>query len=317
MIITNITEQNMQAFEPLAPQDMLEALADEAHFALGAVQEEEDGQPGYAVGILLYDLVEDEETSYVQLNWLYVAQDYRRMGAGNALMEKFYDILNTAQIAGTLCEVPASLDNELLCAFLESWDFSFTYQKKYELTLSLEEILEYPFFEETIDLTGVKPLQVLSQSQVRNRLKQFSGTDPQAEQVLQPEEWELVDHDISCGVMETGELRGLFLIQQRSGVLETVCLLGSRERKNDIFAMLQFAAVQAFLKYPLETTVHIMCRSDASAALVEALFPDQEPLVVRHGEVTPKSEKEEAMAELTTLMAQLQRLEENVNGQGK
>lgn len=94
-----------------------------------------------------------------------------------------------------------------------------------------------------------------------------------------------VDVDISCGTEENGEIRGLFLMKrQLSGVLEPVFLHGSRERKADIAAMLQFAAIRAFLKYSMDTPVHIVCRSDVSPLLVERLFPDQEPLVVRHGE---------------------------------
>ena len=59
--------------------------------------------------------------------------------------------------------------------------------------------------------------------------------------------------------------------------------------------MLQYAAIQAVCKYPLDTLVHITCRNMAFASLIEALFPDQEPYVVRHGEV---SGVDQSLAEL-------------------
>lgn len=281
MIITRITQQNMDAFAPLIPEELLYEVADPAHFALGAVW------TGYAVGVLLYELIEgEEEMPYVQLKWLYTAQDFRKQGVANALMECFYTILNEAGIKNLMCEIPASPDDDILCAFLRAWDFSFSWRKKYELTLTLEELLEYAFFEEQIDLRAVRPLSVLSRAQINRKLELLSATNERAKQLLKPGGWDLIDAGISCGTEENGEIRGLFLLkQQLSGMLEPVFLYVGREQKADIASMFQFAAIQAYLKYPTNTSVHVVCRSDAAAVLVERMFPDREPLVVRHGEV--------------------------------
>ncbi len=260
MMITRITQQNMDAFAPLIPQELLSEVADPAHFALGAVR------TGYAVGILLYELIEgEEEIPYVQLKWIYTAQSFRNQGVANALMECFYTILNESGITNLMCEIPALPDDDLLCAFLRAWGFSFSWQKKYELTLTLEELLDYAFFEEQIDLRAVRPLSVLSRTQINRKLEQLSATNERAKQLLKPGGWDLIDAGISCGTEENGEIRGLFLLKQQ--------------------LMFQFAAIQAYLKYPVDTNMHVVCRSDAAAVLVERMFPDREPLVVRHGEV--------------------------------
>ena len=299
MIITRVTQQNMDAFAPLIPQELLYELEDLAHFALGAVknadassaEEHEDqleeAQPGYAAGILLYELIEgEEEIPYVQLKWLYTAQDFLEQGVANALMASFYEILNKVGITNLICEIPVSPDDDFLCAFLRAWGFSFSWRKKYELTLTLEELLEYAFFEEQIDLRAVRPLNVLSRAQINRKLEQLSATNERAKQLLKHGGWNLLDAGISCGTEENGEIRGLFLIkQQLSGMLEPVFLYAEREQKADIASMFQFAAIQAYLKYPADTGMHVVCRSDAAAALVERMFPDREPLVVLHGEV--------------------------------
>ncbi len=299
MIIIRITQQNMDAFEPLIPKELLSEMADPAHFALGAVMnvgesreneqadQLEPAQPGYGVGILLYELIEEEgELPYVQLKWIYTAQEFRKQGVADALMECFYTILNESGISNLMCELPALPDHSLLCAFLRAWGFSFTWQKKYELTLNLEELLDYAFFEEQIDLRAVKPLHVLSRSQVNRKLKQLSTANERAKQLLEPGGWDLMDAGISCGTVENGEIRGLFLLkQQLSGMLEPVFLYAGREEKADLASMFQFAAIQAYLKYPTDTCLHVVCRSDAAVVLVERMFPDREPLVVRHGEV--------------------------------
>ena len=125
MIITNITSENSEAYEQLMPEDMYMELADASHFALGAVVQETagtdhtaDSRSGLAAGILLYDLIEEEgEIPYVLLKWIYVAQDFRNKGAANALMEKFYAILNEAGLTNVVCEIPTSPDDDLLCFF--------------------------------------------------------------------------------------------------------------------------------------------------------------------------------------------------------
>ena len=294
MMITRVTQQNMDAFAPLIPEELLYETADSAHFALGAVmnggessEKEAADPPGYAVGILLYELIEDEgEPPYVQLKWIYTAQEFRKQGVADVLMETFYTILNESGISNLMCELPASPDDDLLCAFLRAWGFSFSWRKKYELTLTLEELLDDAFFEEQIDLRAVRPLNVLSRTQINRKLEQLSVTNERAKQLLKPGGWDLVDAGISCGTVENGEIRGLFLIrQQLSGMLEPVFLYTGREQKADIPSMFQFAAIQAYLKYPTDTRMHVVCRSDAVAVLVERMFPDREPLVVRHGEV--------------------------------
>ena len=326
MIITNITSENSEAYEQLMPEDMYMELADASHFALGAVVQETagtdhtaDSRSGLAAGILLYDLIEEEgEIPYVLLKWIYVAQDFRNKGAANALMEKFYAILNEAGLTNVVCEIPTSPDDDLLCFFLEAWGFSFTYRKRYELTLSLEEMLEYPFFEDPISLKAVKPIRVMSRTQIKQELSRLAASDRQAKKLLQPEGWDRIDTDISCGTEEAGTIRGIFLVRRRfSRTLEPLFLHGSRENRSDIAGMLQYAAIQAVCKYPLDTLVHITCRNMAFASLIEALFPDQEPYVVRHGEVSGVDQALAELADIEKALDELQSLEEKINGYRK
>lgn len=300
MIITNITEKNVYAFHPLEPLQMFGELADDFHFALGAVTEEDMDGLGTAVGVLLYDLIEEDGSApYILFRWLYVAQDHRQQEIASALMEKFYAILNQAGISDVMCELPVSPDEDLLCAFLEKWEFSFTYQKKNELTISLEELLDDTFFEETMDLTAVKPLHLLSGIQIGKAVEQFAVSKEQAKKLREPEEWEWIDTDISCVIEEAGAVRGIFHVrQQLSGTLEPVFLQGRREKKQDLFGMIQYAAIHAYLKYPSETPVTVLCRSEASAAIVEWLFADRQPLTVRHGETSGEPELLETLTEL-------------------
>ena len=314
MIIINLTLENIQPFVQLAPLEMIDELADAYHFALGAVTGEENGQPGSAVGILLYDLVEEPGTqTYVQLKWIYVAQDNRQQDIGNEMMEKFADIINEARIPAAMCEVSALADADPLCAWLEEWGFDFSYEKKYELTLTLEELLDYAFFEETFDLRDLKPIRQISGLQLHKKLDQLAVTNGQLRELLDPGEWEWIAPDISCVVEAAGQIRGIFLVRQLvSGVLEPVFLYGNRKNKKEILEMIQFAAVQAHLNHLPETQVRLRSRSEAAARLIEWLFPDMEPMIVRHGESFAMSEAFCQLREFESELHALEELEESM-----
>lgn len=317
MRVINLTQENIQPFVQLAPLELIDELADAFHFGLGAVAETEDGTVA-AVGILLYDVAEEEYWSSdtgneVWLRWLYVAQDYRQQGIADGLMETFAELLNESGVSSVACEAPAFADADLLCEFLEQWGFTFSYQKKYELTMTLEELLAYPFFEETPDVNDVKPIRVLSGLQLRKKLEQLAVRNERLRGLLDPEEWEWIAPNISCAVDRGGQLRSIFLVRQRvSGVLEPVFLYGNRENKKEVLAMLRFAAVQAYLNAPMDTPVRLSCRSEAAARLIGWLFADQEPLVVRYGEAAAMPEKIRKLWDIDRQLLALEQSEEQL-----
>lgn len=313
-MVINLTLENIQPFVQLAPLEMIDELADAYHFALGAVTEDENGQPGQAAGILFYDLVEEMHgQTYVQLKWIYVAQDARRQGIGDDMMEKFSEILDEAQVTAAMCEAPSSADADLLCAWLGEWGFDFSYQKKYELTLTLEELLDYGFFENLMDLNDVRTLRQISGIQLKKRLEQLAVNHAQLRGLLEPEEWEWIDQDLSCVVEAAGQITGVFLVRQRiSGILEPVFLYGNRKNKKEILKLIQFAAVQAHLNHLPDTQVRLNCRSEAAARLIEWLFPDMEPMVVRHGEAYAMPDEFRQLRELERELDIIGRQEEEL-----
>ncbi len=317
MHVINLTQENIQPFVQLAPLELIDELADAFHFGLGAVKKLEDGTNA-AVGILLYDVSEEEYQSPdmgddVSLKWLYVAQDYRQQGIANGLMKTFSELMNTAGVLSVVCEASAFADANLLCEFLERWGFAFSYQKKYELTMTLEEMLEYAFFEETADMDDIKPIQVLSGLQLRKRLEQLAAGHQRLQRLLDSENWEWIDPDISCAVEGGGQIKSVFLVRQRvSGVFEPVFLYGNRENKKEILAMLRFAAAQAYLHLPLDSVVRLSCRSDVAARLIEWLFTDKEPLVIRYAEAIAMPDQFRKLRDIDRQLLVLEQMEEQL-----
>lgn len=91
MEITIVREENQSYFEPLMPQEIWE----KAHLILGAIEE------GAACGIL----AATEETEHIlDLQYLFVAEGYRRKGIATALLEGLHEIGKYSGIDLTVCQ---------------------------------------------------------------------------------------------------------------------------------------------------------------------------------------------------------------------
>lgn len=294
MVITAITTKNDIPFRNLAPKEMLDELVKEGHFGIGAVYgTEEKGSDsrnaGYAVGLLLFEVREEEGISYVALKWLYVAREYRGLGIGNTLMEKFYQILEKTGVegpAGIVCDVPMPEEYDLLCDFLEKWNFRFEFRNLYECKMELGELLEYPFFEDERDTEGILPLKNLPKQVIQDAVRFCLEEEGLTELPAAVEDYDL---EISCAAAENGCMKALFLVGRHTGEwLEPVLLhrLGKTEadRDGEILDLLYFTAQNAAKRYSEDTQISLVCRSRRTGILLDRLFPDRQPSVVRHGE---------------------------------
>lgn len=91
MEITIVREENQSYFEPLMPQEIWE----KAHLILGAIEE------GAACGIL----AATEETEHIMaLEYLFVAEDYRRKGMATALLDGLHEIAKYSGMDLTVCQ---------------------------------------------------------------------------------------------------------------------------------------------------------------------------------------------------------------------
>ncbi len=91
MEITIVREENQTYFEPLMPQE----IWGKAHLILGAIEE------GAACGIL----AASEETEHIlNLQYLFVAEGYRRKGIATALLEGLHEIGKYSGIDLTVCQ---------------------------------------------------------------------------------------------------------------------------------------------------------------------------------------------------------------------
>lgn len=293
MIITTINEVNCSVFEKLMPEGLFSMLMMPGYFALGAIYEEEDEK--YAAGVLVFEVTEgfngEENFIGAVLQWMYVADQFRQKGIGDALMKEVLRILESSEIELLRCDLPMGEEYDFLCFYLEQWGFEFRLMENYECDVTLEELLQNPFWKQK-NKNRVEPLSEFSDKTVIQGIQQFQDT-PYMPLDLE-EALDLCDKDVSCAIWEEGSIKGLLMMQKKGKekleLLFARSLNGKPEHMIDLFL---FAAKQLQKKYTAETKIHMKCYLESSAKLIAHFIPQAQPLLVRRGVLAVMEEEAE------------------------
>lgn len=283
MLITTIEHTARAVFENMIPAEISALLDMPGYYTLGAIGEDEEGE--YAAGVLVFAVKDgfngEENIIGAELEWLYVAEEARRRGAADALMEEMLRVLEEAEIEFLRCDVPMGEEHNLLCAYLEAWGMHFTYMDKYECTAPLKEFLKRPFFRRKAK-ARVMPLRSFQAETVVKSVRQF-----QQMHLIEQDLEAAIPHcdlDVSCGIWEDGAIKAMLLA--RSLGETTLELMVARSLKGSveqIMDLLLFAAEQAVKHHSPDVMIRIRCRVAVVGDLIAKFLPDAQPLLVRRG----------------------------------
>lgn len=266
----------------MVPSKIFEQVNSIGHFGLGAILDKQDDK--YSAGVLIFDVDEgtngEENLTVAVIKWFYVAEEFRKNGVSDELMKEFFRVMDDAGIEHIICDVPMPEEYDFLCAYLEEWGFEFTLANIYEVTAELGEILEKPVFsgsKASSKTIALKEVPALS-------FRQFIGNMKKRHDVLNIITANVSDYDsdVSCVYMNGSSVEGAMLIKAyNSGELELLFMRAISNAQKVMADLLLFSAHAAAKKYSPETTVHIICRIEAAAGVIQKLFPDRQPLLVR------------------------------------
>ena len=283
MIISRIDTTNLEYFENLLPEEWARKLTLPSVFALGVLAEQPDGgkQPA---GTLVFSVEQGTAGPDVliaaTIQWLYVAPPFRGGQAADALMRAFWNIADQSGIVHILCDVPLPAEYDSLHAYLASWNFRFEMTDRYELVLPLQQITTLPALRQA-PRTSVLPLAQVRQADFQHYMLQAHALP----NVLQELSQFIADYDsqVSCVHAEEGVIRSALLVQQVSSNMLEIKLLQALAPQQSLGDLCRFAAHAAAAHYPPEMLVRIVCRHDSAAQLIDRLFPDMQPQLVRRG----------------------------------
>ena len=283
MFVTSINASNSALFAPLAQKKWFTPIDYPGRYLLGAIGEDEQGK--YAAGVLVFEIREggngEEDLIAAVLQWLYVAPEFRRRGAADALLQELFRILSKTPVEAVICDLPMGDEYRELCACLENWGFEFTPVNVYELNTTLGALGALPVFQKqprphTMALRHA-PKQLLNDA-LRRLENQWFLPDDLYERIPSR------DEDLSCVICGKNAAEGLALVcSDGEGGLELLLMRAFSDAQRNSIDLLTFAGRAAMSKYPPETPVRIVCRSEATAGIIHHMIPGAQPFLVLRG----------------------------------
>ena len=283
MFVVTVDDKNRRLFEDMAPEEFFDPLDKEGHFVLGAIGEDEQGM--YAAGVLSFDVIDDydgEDRLLIgMLRWLYVAEEFRNRGAADALMEEYFRLLAHAGIELAVLDLPFNTRYDELCMYLEGWGFSFFLTDRFELRLSMQEVMEIP------ELWGkasynVKPINSLNKEEIKQvirKAEELDYIDPDFRDKLKG-----CDKKISAVVYRNEEIKGLAVMYPlASNILEISFFRMFQKETAGIRDLIYHITEQTLAKYGEQVQIRGLCRNEESANMISKLFPHIQPILVHRG----------------------------------
>ena len=269
--IVSLTQKNRDPFFEYLPQIARDMAEMQTTFAIGAVAEEKEKSA--AAGILLFSLSEKEQQATLQ--WIYTGERFRGLGIGDRLMEAMFDAV--PEDLRISCSVPPGGDYDGAYTFLKSWGFSFRLENLFALKLTLEELRQNKILAAEKDFSGILPLSDLPSFE-------WNVLSPLLRQHDLVTDYRSYDHQMSCFQKEGDRIVAMLLTRRMpSGSIFPVFLRRFPGTGTGSPAPLLSFSLKACKSLPPEIPVYIRCTGTQSGKVLDILFPEKMPALVRKG----------------------------------
>ena len=283
MFVVTVNEKNRSLFEHMITEEFFDPLDKEGRFVLGAIGEDEYGM--YAAGVLSFDVVDDYdgETRFLigMLRWLYVAEEFRNRGAADVLVEEFFRLLAHAGIELAIVDMPFNTRYDELCFYLEGWGFTFFLTDRFELRLSMQEVMEVPelWGKSSHNVVPIVKLEREELKRIIRKSEELENIDPDFRDKIKG-----CNKKCSAAVYQDGELKGLAVIYPVASDIIEVSFLRMFERNATCIKDLFYYISQQILEtYGEQVQIRGVCRDEITANMISKLFPHIQPLLVHRG----------------------------------
>ena len=294
--ITELTKENGARFRSVITEEYLSRLSEQGQFGYGALYQENGAYT--PVGALLFTLEEKDapgdelSRSSIRIDWLYVAEGFRRTGAASRLvLELLSRISGQEGISVFFDLVPGAEGETELGLFLESAGFLFTPEYAPYLRESLSAwnaALKEAVGKKAGDPEEDRILPLSDEMAVMAARRAFScgaeeleQYDAEASVILLPPAEEAVT---------SGTTSALFFRERGGNLLRLERIAGSENLEIREFEELLGAALAAVRdKYGARVEITFVPASEEEADLVNALFPDRGLALFERAFLLPKS----------------------------
>ncbi|MDR1952971.1 MAG: hypothetical protein LBQ21_00595 [Clostridiales Family XIII bacterium] len=263
-----LTEENKSAFIGYVPTYIQSELSEPETVSIGVF----DDNSGIATGVLVSTVF----NNWVEIIWIYVAEESRESGLARSMLRMLSShSFDVRDIEGITAQLGDKNTHMQLYNLLRSEGFTFRNEEDSVYILTVGMLTGNPFWSDAVNKGGpaVMALKELP-SHVRDSFEKHIAALPEGVPVGRPVPWDECDLNFSVGYLREGKMTGLLLIARDEGDMELSFAYAEPGEKLALVAMLRAAGNKAIETLPPETTISLTALNDVSAAIVEKIFPD-------------------------------------------
>lgn len=283
-MLAEITKNNADNFKALVPRIELQRLEkDEDRFGIGYM----DDPDGFPDGVLLFKLdmepdEEDELHPIAEISYFYVREEARDMYVGTYLFSTLIELSEDTGIEALKCDVPMGFEYNLLCNVLENYGFDFSLTEVFEFERPLKDFMDSPHLKNASEV-DVMPLYEVPPKAFATVMEAFIKNEKYADYDLSYD-MEYYETELSTLVVEGNKITAMFLVKMDEEGRIVPVLIWSGKNSSDVYSGMIVEAVDAaFGKYGKKAIVKITIHNRLSLRLIERLFEDFKPYLVRRG----------------------------------
>ncbi len=286
LLISQVDIDNIEFFSSLMTSDLEEAIKIEKYDAIGAIRSSSRGLHG--VGVLIYHLDENPKLQkpILQIKWLYVDEEWRNQGVGNALIGEIINAFSPEDFSAITIEIPEDRDAASLGEVLNKWHFKFTIGVTSEFVYQLSDV--------KTDKRKYKTTKVVSLSMYEKKDAlslihlHFKYQGYQGHLLKHVEEDDFFEMDLSCFTGDPQNIRSMALVRRfPSGTLSIEYAFSQENASEDFPILLYELFLHAYKKYPPSTYVILSQLSKKMSNSLDRAFPKQKGMITLEGLLLP------------------------------
>ncbi len=293
-LVSKVTKNNAKAFRNLIPSEHYDDIIEGRKKALGAVRHE--GSTMFVAGVVVFSInqIPGANGNNIKLEWIYVADAYKKTGVGNMLMAELagYAIQAEGSIITLDMNVPDLSEEKernrfaVLENFLDSWKFAFGLRAGNNFCLQVSDIKDGKYMEGSSE--GVKSLEELGVSGEMMLKRFFKKLNHSYDIELMNSTYGFFDPKVSCVIADNMTIKAVLLFhRQEKGYYryETVRSLPDHDPVA-IIKLIRFACRAAIKRDGEKSILYGKFESNEGFAMMKRLFPETRSIMQYHGELS-------------------------------
>lgn len=276
-----VFEDEVNYYKNLAPESLLENISADGHYMIGAVNED-----GYSIGAINFEIVQYlyDAKPYINIDWLYVDEDYRHQGHGHALIEEVIKLSKEAEL-DLRAQIPYPDVYNDITGFFTACGFDFIYADSFEFRDYLSTFAKSKYLGANVEKKKIIPLAKVPRGVYLESIKDLAKA--QLGERYERVSLDRADYDekLSVAYVEDDELKGIYLVSRLpDGTIVSGNLLCVKENISIIsYNLINSFVTNAKKLCEADTLLVIKCQRAVSKRLLEFLLPNWTGEIVRKG----------------------------------